>query len=168
MFATIELIGTIVNERQKAMQWIQELRTEMDKVREQASRLSWRPSVYFEEWMDPLYCGTGWISDLIEIAGGNDVFQERSRLGRNVADRTVTVQDVVQAAPQIVLASWCGKPFDRSSFEKRFGDATLPAITTGSIFALEATILQCGPMLIDALHSLHKIFSQFVLNHEFM
>ena len=166
MFSTIELIGILVDERQKAKLWIQELRMEVDKVREQASRLPWRPSVYFEEWMNPLYCGTGWISDLIEIAGGDDVFQDRSRQGRNVADRTVTVQDVVKAAPQIVLASWCGKPFDRSSFTTRFGDSTLPAITTGSIFALEATILQCGPMLIDALHTLFTIISQYVGNHE--
>ena len=32
-----------------------------------------KPKVYFEEWDDPLISGIGWVSELIEIAGGKGV-----------------------------------------------------------------------------------------------
>ena len=35
-----------------------------------------RPRVYFEEWDEPLISGIGWVSELIEIAGGEDVFPD--------------------------------------------------------------------------------------------
>ena len=43
-----------------------------------AARLPRRPKVYFEEWDDPMISGIGWVSELIEAAGGIDIFAERA------------------------------------------------------------------------------------------
>jgi iron complex transport system substrate-binding protein len=67
-----------------------------------------KPKVYFEEWDDPLISGIGWVSELIEIAGSKDTFPE---LRKHMAakDRIVSPQDVIAAAPDVILASWRGK-----------------------------------------------------------
>jgi hypothetical protein len=67
-----------------------------------------KPKVYFEEWDDPLISGIGWVSELIEIAGGEEVFPEL-RKQRAAKDRIVSPQDVIAAAPDVIFASWCGK-----------------------------------------------------------
>ena len=67
-----------------------------------------RPRVYFEEWDDPLISGIGWVSELIEIAGGEDVFSELA-VQKAAKDRIVSPEAVIAAAPDAILASWCGK-----------------------------------------------------------
>ncbi|RMG96169.1 MAG: cobalamin-binding protein, partial [Deltaproteobacteria bacterium] len=104
-----------------------------------------RPRVYFEEWDDPMVCGIGWVSELVEIAGGVDVFADRAQ-ARRAEGRTVTPEEVAARAPQVVLASWCGKPFDRDAFLARPGFADLPAARSGRIHEVPAhLLLQPGP-----------------------
>ncbi len=51
---------------------------------------------YFEEWDDPLISGIGWVSELIEIAGGEEVFPEL-RKQMAAKDRIVSPHDVIVA-----------------------------------------------------------------------
>ena len=55
--------------------------------------------------------GIRWVSELVEIAGGEDMFSKRSlsqaAAGRIVADGG----EVVRAKPDVILGSWCGKKF---------------------------------------------------------
>jgi iron complex transport system substrate-binding protein len=117
-----------------------------------------RPRVYFEEWDDPQICGIRWVSELIELAGGEDVFRDRAR-GAFARERTVTAGDVVAARPDVILASWCGKPFDRGALESRPGFASLPAVRTGRVHEIDASIiLQPGPAaLTDGLDALVRL-----------
>ena len=59
---------------------------------------------YFEEWDDPLISGIGWVLELIEIAGGEDVFPEL-RKQKAAKDRIVSPHDVIAAAPDVILAA---------------------------------------------------------------
>src|SRR5207253_736845 len=67
-----------------------------------------KPKVYFEEWDDPLISGIGWVSELIEIAGGEDVLPGL-RFQPSAKDRIVSADQVRASAPDVILASWCGK-----------------------------------------------------------
>ena len=100
------------------------------------------------------------MSELIEIAGGDDVFAERAR-SPMAADRTVDPGLVVQAAPEVVVASWCGKPFDAGSFCARPGYDTLPAVRDGRVHEIDASIvLQPGPAcLTDGLVALERLIA---------
>ena len=122
---------------------------------------SHRPRVYFEEWDEPQICGIRWVSELIEICGGTDVFAERARSGAMAASRTVTAEEVVEAAPEVVLASWCGKPFDAEAFTARPGFADLPAVRSGRVHEIDpAIILQPGPAaLTDGLERLRSLLA---------
>jgi iron complex transport system substrate-binding protein len=99
--------------------------------------------------------GIQWVSELIEIAGGQDVFEDR-KAGKLAKDRFVTSEEVIAADPEVFLASWCGKPFDRAQVESRKGWSTISALQTGRIHEIDACkILQPGPAcLTDGLEAL--------------
>jgi iron complex transport system substrate-binding protein len=52
--------------------------------------------------------GIGWVSELIEIAGGRDVFTDRA-VAKGAKERIVSSEEVIRAAPEVIIASWCGK-----------------------------------------------------------
>ena len=114
-----------------------------------------KPKVYFEEWDDPLISGIGWVSELIEIAGGEDAFPQM-RVQKAAKDRIVTPDDVVAAAPDIILASWCGKKVVPDKIRQRPGWSTIPAVRDDRIHEIKSPlILQPGPAaLTDGLDAI--------------
>ena len=114
-----------------------------------------RPKVYFEEWDDPLISGIGWVSELIEAAGGDDVFAVlRSR--KSAKERIVPPENVIAAAPDLILASWCGKKVVPERIRRRLGWETIPAVRRGQIVEIKSPlILQPGPAaLTDGLDAM--------------
>lgn len=114
-----------------------------------------RPRVYFEEWDDPLITGIGWVSDLIDIAGGVDCFAHL-RHEQSAKNRIVTPQDVIDAAPDIIVASWCGKKVRPEKIAARPGWDMIPAVAQNRIIEIKSPlILQPGPAaLSDGLDAL--------------
>jgi iron complex transport system substrate-binding protein len=119
-----------------------------------------RPRVYFEEWPDPIITSIRWVSELIELAGGDNVFRDLAE-EPNAPGRIVSAQQVVAAAPDVVIASWCGKPFQRDVFLSRPGFAALPAVRSDRVHEIESSIiLQPGPAcLTDGLDALERLLA---------
>ena len=116
----ILLVGGAIGHAEAARGLVQDMRDEVNQIREYSSVWPDRPRVYFEEWHDPLIAGIRWVSELIEIAGGRDVFVElRGEPGAH--GRIVSPQAVIERDPEIILASWCGKPVDAASVAGRLG-----------------------------------------------
>jgi len=120
-----------------------------------AAKAAPRPRVYFEEWNDPMISGIGWVSELIEIAGGEDVFAHL-RSAAAARDRIVSSEQVIAARPDVILASWCGRKVVPRQIAERPGWATLPAVVNGRIVEIKSSlILQPGPAaLTDGLDAL--------------
>ena len=114
-----------------------------------------RPSVYFEEWDEPQISGIGWVSELIEAAGGRDVFPELAR-GKGARERILSPDQVIAAAPEVILASWCGKKVRPEKIAARPGWGSIPAVRDGRIFEIKSPlILQPGPAaLTDGLDAI--------------
>ena len=114
-----------------------------------------RPKIYFEEWDDPLISGIGWVSELIGIAGGVDIFPElRSR--KSAKERIVAPETVRELAPDVILASWCGKKVNSEKIRSRSGWDTIPAVRNNRIVEIKSPlILQPGPAaLTDGLDAI--------------
>jgi len=114
-----------------------------------------RSRVYFEEWDDPLISGIGWVSELIEIAGGVDILPElRSR--KSAKERIVPPETVRDLAPDVILASWCGKKVDIERIKSRPGWDAIPAVRNNRIVEIKSPlILQPGPAaLTDGLDAI--------------
>lgn len=162
LFTTVEMLGNLVGSPERAADLCARMAGEMGRIREAAHRLPRRPRVYFEEWMDPSIAGIGWVSDIITIAGGEDIFRERAVHGRQAQDRVVTTEEIVAADPEVVLASWCGKPFSRAEFVRRDGMREVSAVRGGRVHELSSGILQCGPVLMEQLAVVHELVREAV------
>src|SRR5579863_7400058 len=128
----IRTLGGMIGCEQRAQALVAELQAGLAQLQTQAARLPRRPRVYFEEWDDPLISGIGWVSELIEIAGGEDVFANlRSR--KSAKDRIVPPEEVIAAAPDLILASWCGKKVVPERIRQRPGWETIPAVRLSRI-----------------------------------
>ena len=114
-----------------------------------------RPRVYFEEWNDPMISAIGWVSELVEVAGGIDVFADR-RGAAAATDRIVTADAVLAARPDVIVASWCGRKVVPAQIAARPGWSALPAVAEGRIVEIKSPlILQPGPAaLTDGLDAM--------------
>ncbi|HJU22102.1 MAG TPA: ABC transporter substrate-binding protein [Casimicrobiaceae bacterium] len=156
-------LGALIGASAKADAYVHELESRIAGVRAAAQRLPRRPRVYFEEWDAPMISAIRWVSELIGIAGGDDVFPERASesLGRNriVADP----KEVIAREPDIVIASWCGKKFRPEAMRARAGWSEIPAVRNGELHEIKSPlILQPGPAaLTDGLAALHAIIARW-------
>ena len=110
IYGMIRTVGALVGTSAKATALVEELAAGVERIRGLGAGLPCRPRVYFEEWDAPMICGIRWVSELIEIAGGLDVFSERSR-SPGAQGRIVSADDVAAASPDLIIGSWCGKKF---------------------------------------------------------
>ncbi|MGE0703524.1 MAG: cobalamin-binding protein [Vicinamibacterales bacterium] len=138
-----------------------ELESGLNRIRESAERLPWRPRVFFEEWDDPLISGIQWVEELVEIAGGQPIFPEMAA-ARLARDRIVDPQEVAQRDPDVIVASWCGKRVNPSRIRARNNWHQVSAVRNDRIFEVKSTlILQPGPAcLTDGVRALHEIFTR--------
>jgi iron complex transport system substrate-binding protein len=144
ILAMIRTVGALVGVPEKAEALAQRYEGRLTNV---AARLGERPRprVYFEEWPDPLISGIGWVSELIEIAGGKDVFRNLA-VQKAAKDRTVSPEAVIAAAPDVILASWCGKKVVPEKIRQRPGWSEIPAVRTNRVVEIKSSlILQPGP-----------------------
>lgn len=138
----------------------------LQAISAQQAKLPRRPRVYFEEWGDPLISGIGWVSELITMAGGEDVFPELAAepgaRERIIADP----REVIARAPDIIIGSWCGRKFRPEQVSERPGWGEIPAVKNGQVHEIKSPlILQPGPAaLTDGVDSLCRIIDQVALN----
>ena len=158
----IRTLGALVGATEKAEALAVSLEDRLDAVREQAAELRRRPRVYFEEWDDPMISGLKWVAELVEIAGGVEVFPGLAAQ-KNAKDRIVSADQIIAAAPDIIIGSWCGKKFVPAKVAARPGFAQIPAVRDGALFEIKsALILQPGPAaLTDGLDQLVRIVSDW-------
>ncbi len=167
IFSMLYQVGAMVGQAEQAQERIAQMQSQLEAIRQAAAGFKRRPRVFFEEWDEPHISGIRWVSELIGMAGGDDVFPELAvqSLGKDriIADG----QTIVDRAPDIVIGSWCGKKFRPEKVAARAGWQDVPAVRDGQLFEIKsADILQPGPAaLTDGVAQLHRIISRWVDQH---
>jgi iron complex transport system substrate-binding protein len=162
IFAMMRTLGALVGAPEKAEHLCADLEARLQSVRAAAQRRDRRPRIYFEEWDEPMISGIGWVSELIAAAGGLDVFAERAA-NKSAKDRIAAPEEVIAAAPDIIIGSWCGKKFVPAKVARRPGFGEIPAVRSGFLREIKSTlILQPGPAaLTDGLDALLGIVDEW-------
>lgn len=167
IFQMIATLGGMIGCEKKAQTLIQDLSNNLERVKTEAEKSSYRPKVFFEEWDDPLFSGIQWVSELIEIAGGQDIFPELAKesLGKNriIADPA----EVIRRQPDIIIGSWCGKKFRPERVKARAGWDAIPAVQNDRVYEIKSPIiLQPGPAaLTDGVAAIANIIQNLKLNN---
>lgn len=158
----ILVLGAVVGQEREAKALVAEMTGEFERVAEQAAVFPLRPRVYFEEWPDPLIAGIRWVSEIIEIAGGQDIFPEL-REQQNASSRVITSEMVRARDPEVIIASWCGKKVQMQRILRREGWQEISAVQHGRVHEIKsAYILQPGPVLVEGLRQVHHLLAQAV------
>jgi len=156
----IALTGALVGLAAEGERLAAELEARVESIRAQGAVLPKRPRVFFEEWPDPLISGIRWVSELVSVAGGEDVFPECA-LSQAAKGRIVSPEEVARRAPDVIIASWCGRKARPEKIRARPGWERIPAVVAGRIHEIKSTyILQPGPAsLTDGLDQLHALIA---------
>lgn len=163
--AYVRRLGALVGAWDKTEVYARQLEEHRDRIYRAAAQLPRRPRVYFEEWDDPQISAIRWVSELVSIAGGEDIFPELAAcsLGK---DRVVSdAGEVVRRSPDIIVGSWCGKKFQPQRVASRPDWHRIPAVMDGELHEIKSPIiLQPGPAaLTDGLDALHRLIAQWAL-----
>jgi len=159
IFAMMYQVAAMVGQADKGLVLIAQIQAQLKQIQETAAALPRRPRVFFEEWDVPHISAIQWVSELVGIAGGDDVFPELAKesLGKNriIADGA----EIVRRAPDIIIGSWCGKKFRPEKVAAREGWQDVPAVKHQQLFEVKSPdILQPGPAaLTDGVQALHRI-----------
>jgi len=158
ILSTIQTLSSLVGVPEKGARLVSELETNLESVRRAARSFDRRPKVYFEEWDEPMISGIRWVSELVGIAGGEDILPELS-LSQGGAGRIHDGKKVVERKPDVILGSWCGKKFRPEKVAARAGWEAIPAVRDGELHEIKsAEILQPGPAaLTDGVRRIHRI-----------
>ncbi len=155
----VRRLGALVGCATEALAYAAQLEANVAQVRQASAQLPRRPRVYFEEWDEPAISAIQWVSELVGVAGGDDIYPQRASapLGR---DRIVAdAQETIDAAPDVIIGSWCGKKFRPERVAARPGWQAVPAVANGELHEVKSPlILQPGPAaLTDGLAALQHI-----------
>lgn len=155
----VRRLGALVGAADKANAYTDDLRRGLDAIAAQAATLPRRPKVYFEEWDEPQITAIRWVSELIGIAGGDDIFPERAASSLAKGRILEDPDEVIRRAPDLILGSWCGKKFRPEKVAARPGWDVIPAVRDGALHEIKSPIvLQPGPAaLTDGVREIARI-----------
>lgn len=137
IFRDLETVGKAVGQVREAEKEIHRMRGEIELLRTMNQDRKIRADVYIEWWPKPAItpgCRC-WTRDMIEIAGGVNIFEDQDfRSGE------VTYQEVAEKNPDLILLCWCGIPIEKIDTESaihREGWQEITAVKEGKVFAVE-------------------------------
>jgi iron complex transport system substrate-binding protein len=163
IFKMLQTLGALIGEPVKAARLIEQFQANLAEIKQKALNIERKPKVYFEEWYEPYICGIRWVSELIEIAGGIDCFSEMSLNGLG-KDRIIKSDEtIINANPDIIIGSWCGRKFKPEKVAERPGWENITAVQNGDLFEIKsADILQPGPAcLTDGVQQIAAIIEHW-------
>jgi iron complex transport system substrate-binding protein len=167
VFSMLYQVAAMVGRAEDGLRRLEQMRERLEQIAAAGRALPRRPRVFFEEWDTPHISAIRWVSELVGIAGGDDVFPELAlqSLGK---DRIIgDGAEIVRRNPDIVIGSWCGKKFRPEKVVARPGWEAVNAVRDGQLFEIKsADILQPGPAaLTDGVEQLHRIMKQWSASH---
>lgn len=153
---------SLIGCQEKGLKLVESYEKKLGEVKQQATLLPYRPTVFFEEWDEPIISGSAWVNDLIEIAGGILAFPELKNKAL-AKDRILLAEQVIERNPEIIIGSWCGKMFKPEKVKQRIGFENVKAVQKNQLYEIKSElILQPGPAaLTDGLDKIDCIIKNF-------
>lgn len=163
IFRMIRSLAALIDKRDEGEKLVQELEKQIAAIRAVSAEWQCHPRVYFEEWDAPMISGIGWVSELISIAGGIDVFSDLAARQQAKYRIIEDADELVRRAPDIIIGSWCGKKFRPETLAARSGWDQIPAVKNGMLFEIKSPdILSPGPAAIrEGLSQLHRCIAHW-------
>lgn len=167
VWADIRRVGESLDALDRAEKVIADLRQRMSDVAAKAATAETRPTVAYIEWIEPLMAGGNWMPELIEMAGGKNLFGEAGK-----HSPWMTWEELVAADPDVIFIAPCGFDIRRTTEETHLLTGkteweTLKAVLSGRVFVADGNqyFNRPGPRLAESLEilaeTIHPQFFRF-------
>jgi iron complex transport system substrate-binding protein len=158
----LRLLGRILGREKRAGEVVGKMQSEIEAFRKTAPPEDQRPTVYFEEYDAPYITGAEWVSEMIEIAGGINVNSELS-IFKSANRRIVSTELMVKKDPDIIIATWCGKEFDKDEIRARKGWERIRAVRNHRIYTVpHELVLQPSPRILEGIAFMRRLFEDHI------
>ena len=159
----INQLGLLVGKQNISIKLTNQIDKEIKRIKDNSSKLPFKPKVYFEEWFDPIISSIKWVSEIIEVCGGEN-FCNSINAGSLAKDRIISDDsEIISFNPDIILVSWCGKKFRKEKMVSREKWNLISAVKNNEIHEIDSSIiLQPGPAaLTDGLKIINNIIQKW-------
>jgi iron complex transport system substrate-binding protein len=170
VWTDIQRVGEALGATERAENLIDSLQSRMDDIVQRTHWIASNPTLAYIEWIDPLMAGGNWMPELVEMAGGVNLFGEAGK-----HSPWMTWNDLVMKDPEVIFVSPCGFDIPRtlqemSLLSSRDEWKNLKAVADGRVFVADGNqyFNRPGPRLVESLEILAEVIhpNVFHFNHE--
>lgn len=165
---TIIIVGEATQRREQAERLVNDLRLRIEAVRSLLCEERDRPRVFCMEWLDPPYTAGHWISEMVEIAGGECGFGKTGE-----PSFRVSWDEILSFAPQVLILMPCGFNIERTLKEIDVLTANeywhrIPAVKKGHVYLVDSNsyFSKSGPRVVDGIEILARILHPEICTYE--
>lgn len=159
IWTDIQRVGVALDCSVQAACVVQNLKQRLDDIRTRTSRISGKPRVACIEWIDPLMAAGNWVPELVEIAGGQNLFGE---IGKH--SPWLEWDAFAPSDPDVIIAMPCGFDIERTMREMAAltahpGWSELRAVREGRVYLVDGNqyFNRPGPRLVESAEILAEI-----------
>jgi iron complex transport system substrate-binding protein len=167
LFADMQRVADALGAHQRGVELVARLKNRMETITARAKTAASRPKLATIEWLDPLMAAGNWMPELIEMAGGTNLF---GRAGEH--SPWMKFDDLAAKDPDAILVSPCGFAIARTMQEtslltRRPGWSDLRAVHDRKVFVADGNqyFNRPGPRIVESLEilaeQLHPELFQF-------
>ncbi len=149
-------VGAALERLEQAQQLVAGYQARLTRLRQRTAAKPEHPRVAVLEWIDPPMAGGNWTPELVEIAGGVNLFGEVG-----VHSPWLAWDDLLAADPDVIILTPCGFTLERTLqdvplLEARPGWSSLRAVQSGRVFAVDGNqyFNRSGPRLVESAEML--------------
>jgi iron complex transport system substrate-binding protein len=170
IYEDISRVGTALGATERSDKLNSELRSRISEIAIRAKQLQQRPSVACIEWIEPLMAAGNWMPELVELAGGINLFGEAGK-----HSPWMTWEQLVERDPDIIIVCPCGFDIERALREMNLivdhpEFQKLQVARNGNLFVCDGNqyFNRPGPRVVESLEILAEIFhpNHFKFGHE--
>ena len=151
--ADIRLLGGITQRTAAAERLVKKMRRAFAQIEKKAGRWKLRVRVYCEAWPNPRVSSPPWVTELVNICGGDMVVPSGEK---------VTEAQVAAARPDVIVLAWAatGMKSDPRQAYKVAAWRDVPAIRNRNVHVISDELLNTpGPPLVAGAHTLYKLLN---------
>lgn len=170
VWADINRVAKALNAPERGAELVAQLQHQMAAIAAKARQLPEQPAVACIEWIDPLMAAGNWMPELVEMAGGANLF---GLAGKH--SPWMTWEELVTADPEVIVILPCGYDIEKTREEMPVltGKAEWPqlsAVQNQRVYVTDGNqyFNRPGPRLAESLEILAEIFhpDTFQFGHE--
>ena len=159
IFSDIKIIAEVLNVVDRGADLIDFMKNRI-RVLKKSYDIKSGPTVAAIEWINPLMAAGNWVPELIEMAGGVNLFGEAGK-----HSPWMNYQDLIEKNPQTIIIMPCGYNIQKSIVEidsliKQKGWKELSAVKNDKVYITDGNQFfnRPGPRIIESLEILIEIF----------